>query len=86
MELNEVTVHSGDRVLGRVRTSLNTASVEARLGGYSLSLKKVGAGTFAVSYTVPWIPFVFHGRYQILLIARNTAGTQTRRLIPIQFE
>jgi hypothetical protein len=83
VSLSERTVHSGDRVVGRIQTSLNTASVEARIGGYSLNLTKVGAGRFAVNYTVPWIPFFMHGKYDMTVIARNTEGIQTRRIVPI---
>ena len=81
--LSERVIHSGDVVLERVVASSNTASVESRIGGYSMSLPKVGVGLFEVSYKVPLIPFFMHGSYQIVVIARNTAGIQTRRTVPI---
>jgi hypothetical protein len=81
--LSEHIVHSGDVVLERVTASPNTASIESRIGGYSLSLPKIGVGLFEVSYKVPFIPFFMHGKYQMVVIARNTAGRQVRRSVPI---
>jgi hypothetical protein len=43
----------------------------------------MGPGRFALSYTVPDLPFFFKKTYDMVLIARNTAGTQTRRTVPI---
>lgn len=84
--LSEQTVHSGDTVVERVETSPNTASVEARIGGYSVSLPKVGVGRFALAYKVPFLPFFLHGKYELVLIARNTAGVQSKRTLPIVLE
>lgn len=83
VSISAQTVHSGDTVHGIVITSSNTASVEARVVNYSISVPKVGVGRFVLTYKVPWIPFFWDGTYQMILIARNTAGVQARRSIPI---
>jgi hypothetical protein len=64
----------------------NTASVEARIGGYSMSLSKTGVGTLVLDYKVPFVPFFMHGGYDVMLIARNTEGVQSRRTVRISVE
>lgn len=81
--MNERTIHSGDVVLEHVKATPNTASVEARIGGYSISLPKTGVGAFSLSYKVPFVPFFMHGGYDMVLIARNTEGVQSRRVVHI---
>ena len=54
--MSETTVQPGDRVFGRVVTSSNVASVEARIGGYAVSLVKTGVGRFELAYTVAALP------------------------------
>jgi len=66
-----------------VHTSLNTASVEARIGGYGISVPKVGAGRFALNYTVPNLPFFLKHTYDMQVIARNTSGVKTIRTVSI---
>lgn len=83
VSISAQTVHSGDTLHGIVITSSNTASVEARIVNYSISVPKVGVGRFVLTYKVPWIPFFWNGTYQMVLIARNTAGVQAERSIPI---
>ncbi len=48
-----------------------------------MSVPKVSLGRFALSYVVPWVPFFWHGRYPMTLIARNAAGAAVERVIPI---
>jgi len=76
-------VHAGDTVSGIVETSSNVASVEARIATFSIGVPKVAVGRFELRYVVPNVPFFLHGTYAMTLIARNTAGRQTRRVIPI---
>lgn len=83
LHLDKTVVQSGEVVSGTVRTSLNTASVEARIGGYGMSVPKVGAGQFALRYTVPNLPFFLKRTYDMVVIARNTAGVKTQRVVPI---
>ena len=83
LHLDKTVVQSGESVSGIVRTSLNTASVEARIGGYGISVPKIGAGRFALNYTVPNLPFFLKQTYEMQVIARNTAGVKTVRTVPI---
>ncbi len=81
--VSETTVRPGDRVSGSVITSSNVASVEARIGGYAMSLSKVGVGKFALTYTVAPLPWFVHGNFTLRVIARNTRGDVATREIPL---
>ena len=83
VELDKTVVESGETVSGTVETSLNVASVEARIATYGISVPKVAPGRFALSYQVPNIPFFLKRTYDMVIIARNTAGDATTRTIPI---
>ena len=83
LSISEPVVHGGDLVSGTVETSSNVASVEARIGGYSSSLQKIGVGRFKVSYRVPHLPFFLHRTFMIQVIARNTRGLQVSTAVPI---
>jgi hypothetical protein len=81
--LSETHVQPGDRVFGRVVTTSNVASVEARIGGYAVSLVKVGVGRFELTYTVGPLPFFVHGNFTMEVIARNTRGDTATRSVPL---
>ncbi len=81
--ISETTVRPGDRLTGSVLTSSNVASVEARIGGYGLTLQKVGVGRFELAYTVGPLPWFVHGKYTMEVVARNTRGDTVRRSIPL---
>ena len=81
--VNETTVQPGDRVVGRVVTTSNVASVEARIGGYAVSLVKVGVGRFELTYTVGQLPFFVRGSFTMQVIARNTRGDAVTRDVPL---
>jgi hypothetical protein len=77
--VSRTTVQPGDRVFGRVVTTSNVASVEARIGNYSVHLSKVGVGRFELSYTVGPLPWFIHGQYTMHVIARNVRGAAAMR-------
>jgi hypothetical protein len=81
--VSRTTVQPGDRVFGRVVTTSNVASVEARIGNYSLNLAKVGVGRFELSYTVGPLPWFIHGHFTMHVIARNARGDAAMRAIPL---
>jgi zona occludens toxin (predicted ATPase) len=83
VDVSETTVAPGDRVLGRVMTSSNVASVEARIGGYAVSLEKVGVGRFELAYKVGPLPWFVHGNFTMQVTARNTRGDSVTRAIPL---
>ncbi|MBV9719531.1 MAG: hypothetical protein JOZ77_09430 [Candidatus Eremiobacteraeota bacterium] len=81
--ISETLVHPGDRVFGRVVTTSNVASVEARIGGYAVSLAKVGVGRFELTYTVGPLPWFVHGNFTMQVIAHNTRGDTVTRDVPL---
>lgn len=81
--MSETIVQPGDRVFGRVVTSSNVASVEARIGGYAVSLVKTGVGRFELAYTVAPLPWFIHGNFTMQVIAHNTRGDTTTRAVPL---
>ncbi|MGB6522670.1 MAG: hypothetical protein WBE83_12955, partial [Candidatus Cybelea sp.] len=83
VDVSETTVHSGDHVSGKVVTTSNVASVEARIGTYAMSLNKVGVGRFALTYTVAPLPWFVHGTFPMRVIAKNTRGDTVERTIPL---
>lgn len=83
ISISETTVRPGDRVSGSVITSSNVASVEARIGGYAMSLSKLGVGRFALAYTVAPLPWFVRGNFTLQVIARNTHGDAATRAIPL---
>lgn len=74
---------AGDWVHGRVQTSSNVASVEARVGAFSTTLQRGRPGDFTLAYRVPWVPFFLHGTYDLAIIARNAGGSAVSRTIKI---
>jgi hypothetical protein len=81
--VSETTVHPGDTVSGSVVTTSNVASVQARIGGYAMTLSKTGVGRFALTYTVGPLPWFVHGNFPMQVIARNTRGDTVERTIPL---
>lgn len=75
---------SGDRVEGQVTTSSNVASVEARVGGFGLPLRRTEFGRFAAAYTVPTLPSFVKRTFDLRIIARSASGEQRETSIPIQ--
>lgn len=83
MSISKTTVHGGDTVSGEVVTSSNVASVELRIAGFSMTMPKTGPGHFALSYTVPNVPFFLHKTYTMNVIARNARGDAASTSLPI---
>ncbi|HLI97428.1 MAG TPA: hypothetical protein VKT72_15265 [Candidatus Baltobacteraceae bacterium] len=83
MSMSTPVAHAGEVVSGTVETSSNVASVEARIAGYSSSMRKLGIGRFVMSYRVPNLPFFLRRTYTIEVIARNTRGDAVRTSVPI---
>jgi hypothetical protein len=81
--VSETAVSPGDRVFGRVVTTSNVASVEARIGGYAVSLVKTGVGRFELTYKVGPLPWFVRGNFTMQVIARNTRGDAVTRAIPL---
>lgn len=75
---------SGDTVAGRVLTTANVVSVVARLGGYQLDLIRQDAGVFALSMTLPQVPFFLRHRYNVEVFAATADGRIDSVRVPIQ--
>ncbi|HEY2475435.1 MAG TPA: hypothetical protein VGI19_11615 [Candidatus Cybelea sp.] len=74
VSISSTTPHAGDVVTGTVLASSNVASVELRIGGYSLNSTKTDVGHFEWNFTVPQLPFYAPHDFALQIIARNTAG------------
>jgi len=83
VQVSETTVSPGDNVYGSVVTSSNVASVEARIGGYGMSLHKTGVGRFELAYKVGTLPWFVRGNFTMQVIARNARGDAVTRSIPL---
>ncbi len=81
--ISQTSVRPGDRVFGSVVTTSNVASVEARIGGYGVSLVKTGVGRFDLTYTVGPLPWFIRGNFRMMLIARNPRGDMATLAIPL---
>lgn len=81
--VSETTVQPGDTVSGRVVTTSNVASVQARIGGYAMTLEKTGVGRFALTYKVAPLPWFIRGTFTMRVIAKNTRGDAVERTIPL---
>ncbi|MBV8067068.1 MAG: hypothetical protein JO113_03745 [Candidatus Eremiobacteraeota bacterium] len=83
-QISSTTPHAGDIVTGIVLASSNVASVEIRIGGFSVNMTKTDVGHFEGSYRVPSIPFFISHNLTLTIIARNTAGTAVEASFPFQ--
>lgn len=83
VSMSETAVHPGDDVSGNVVTSSNVASVQARIGGYAVTLTKAGIGRFSLTYHVA-VPWFVRGNFTMHVIARNTRGDTVVRSVPIR--
>lgn len=83
LHINKTTLKAGETVSGTIETSSNVASVEARIATYSIDVPKISAGHFALSYTVPNVPFFLRKSYDMIVIARNAEGAETTRTVAI---
>ncbi len=79
-------VHSGDTVRWDVVTTPDVDAVEAHVRIASFSLQKVGAGHFALAFTIPkGVPGMFHGAYDVQVTGH--AGSRTiSRSVPLDFQ
>jgi hypothetical protein len=80
------TVHGGQRITGRVKTTSNVASVEVRVATYGIVMQKTGVGTFTVDYAFGGVPFFLRGTYTMHVIARNAAGDRDERELPLTIQ
>jgi hypothetical protein len=83
VELSDPIFHSGETISGTVITSTNVAAVDVRVAKYSSRLPQTAPGVFAVTYTLPKIPFFLRGAYTAQVIAQNGAGLTAERDVQV---
>ena len=83
--MNETTIPSGSDWYGRIVTSTNVASVEIRTESFSFVAERTNFGEFSFrQHVLDMVPY-YKRHYMLDVIARNAAGTQTERLVPVEF-
>ncbi len=83
VQLSDPVFHSGELVSGTVITSTNVAAVEIRMMGRSRRLPRTDFGVFAMSYTMPRVPFWLRKTYTAQVVAMNSAGVQAERDVTV---
>jgi hypothetical protein len=82
-QTNETTIAPGSEWTGRIATTTNVASVEIRTESFSFNATRIAYGQFVFSQNVLDIVPQYKRAYTLHVIARNAAGTQDVRLVPI---
>lgn len=80
---NETAIAPGTEWTGRIATTTNVASVEIRTESFSFNATRVAYGQFVFDQHVLDIVPQYKRGYTLHVIARNAAGAQDVRLIPI---
>ena len=83
VQLSDAVFHSGETVSGTVVTSTNVAGVQVEFAGRSGPIPQREPGIFALSYTLPNIPFFLRGVYTATILARNAAGITATRAVSV---
>ncbi|HTU71659.1 MAG TPA: hypothetical protein VMF11_15260 [Candidatus Baltobacteraceae bacterium] len=80
---NETTIAPGTDWRGRIATTTNVASLEIRTESFSFNATRIGFGQFVFLQHVLDIVPQYKRAYTLTIIARNTAGVEDVRLLPI---
>jgi len=81
--MNETSIFPGSEWTGRIATTTNVASLEIRTESFSFNATRIGFGQFVFDQHVLDIVPQYKRAYTLQIIARNAAGIQDARLIPI---
>ncbi|MGB6984606.1 MAG: hypothetical protein WBD74_01380 [Candidatus Aquilonibacter sp.] len=81
--INSAAITPGSQWFGRIATTTNVASVEIRTESFSFNATRVAFGQFVFLQHVLDIVPQYKRPYTLQVIARNAAGTEDARLIPI---
>ena len=82
-QLSDPVFHSGETGTGTVVTSTNVQNVQVQFAGHSAMVPQTQPGIFALSYTLPHIPFFMYGTYTAKVIARNSSGAAAERAVSV---
>lgn len=81
---NETSIAPGSEWLGRIATTTNVASVEIRTESFSFNATRTSFGQFTfVQHVLDIVP-QYKRAYTLRVIARNAAGDEDVRLVPIE--
>jgi hypothetical protein len=83
LQMNETSIAPGSEWTGRIATTTNVASVEIRTESFSFNATRIAFGQFTFDQHVLDIVPQYKRAYTLHVIARNAAGVQDVRLIPI---
>lgn len=82
--MNETSIAPGSEWTGRIATTSNVASLEMRTESFSFNATRIAFGQFIFDQHVLDIVPQYKRGYTLRVIARNTAGDQDTRSIPIE--
>ena len=81
------TIHSGDTVRWDVHTSPNVVSVAAHVTLATLQLQRTAPGHFTLAFVIPAnTPGLFHGTYNVDVIAKANDGDTATKTISMTFQ
>ncbi len=83
LQMNETSIFPGSEWTGRIATTTNVASLEIRTESFSFNATRIAFGQFIFDQHVLDIVPQYKRPYTLQVIARNAAGVQDARLIPI---
>jgi hypothetical protein len=81
--MNSTSIVPGRQWFGRIATTTNVASVEIRTESFSFNATRIAFGQFVFLQHVLDIVPQYKRPYALQIIARNAAGVQDVRLVPI---
>jgi hypothetical protein len=81
--LSSTNIAPGRDWSGRIATTTNVASVEVRTESFSFNATRVAFGQFVFRQHVLDIVPQYKRPYTLLVIARNAAGVQAVRQVPV---
>ncbi len=81
--LSATRITPGRDWLGRIATTTNVASVEVRTESFSFNARRIAFGQFVFDQHVLDIVPQYKRPYLLNVIARNAAGAEDVRLVPI---
>jgi len=82
--MNETAIAPGTEWIGRIVTTTNVASLEIRTESFSFNATRTAFGVFTFDQHVLDIVPQYKRGYTLRIIARNTAGDEAVRLVPIE--
>jgi len=78
--------HTGDVVNWTVLTTPDVSEVSARVYTYTIPLRRMESGHFAITFSIPRsVPPLFHGRYRVSVTATTPAGKSAHGSFVLEF-